>query len=285
MSRLMTLKEIAKQLDVPESSLRKYREIFSEFIPSVGSGRSRRYRADATEVLKDIRHLREELHMPWDAITGHLAEKYPIDATPKDAKPRAAQTSMRLDSEQVEIAHRQPPQQPAPDGNNYMKKFLAISEKQTMIVNAVALEMIRSVDLVREEAREDNRQLRESVYSLINSLAGSINTISKRELETLSEVRKQLDAMEKSLETFSKTGDLAVKTAQLQEYLRIAKQKLDQKEKTIEEYKKSFTVMKKENTDLRDFKARHIESAEERIREVKALKKTSPIKRIFGFKA
>ena len=52
--RLLTLAEIARRLDLPESTARYYRNKFATFIPSVGEGRKRRYRPEALDVLRII---------------------------------------------------------------------------------------------------------------------------------------------------------------------------------------------------------------------------------------
>ncbi|WP_019380328.1 MerR family transcriptional regulator [Actinomadura geliboluensis] len=50
----MTIAEIAKVLDIPESTARYYRDSFIDYIPSVGEGRKKRYRPEASEVLRFI---------------------------------------------------------------------------------------------------------------------------------------------------------------------------------------------------------------------------------------
>lgn len=52
MEELLTLKEIAARLGVPESNLRYYRNRVGEFLPSAGEGRRRRYFPEAVEVLR-----------------------------------------------------------------------------------------------------------------------------------------------------------------------------------------------------------------------------------------
>jgi DNA-binding transcriptional MerR regulator len=52
--KLLTLAEIAKQLDIPESTARFYRDRFPKYIPSVGEGRQKRYRPETVEVLRFI---------------------------------------------------------------------------------------------------------------------------------------------------------------------------------------------------------------------------------------
>jgi DNA-binding transcriptional MerR regulator len=51
---LLTLRQLAAQLDLPESTVRYYRDAFLDQIPSVGTGRRRRYPQQAVEVLRSI---------------------------------------------------------------------------------------------------------------------------------------------------------------------------------------------------------------------------------------
>ena len=51
---LLTIAEIARALEVPDSTVRYYRDRFENHLPSVGSGRSRRYLPEAVDMLRDI---------------------------------------------------------------------------------------------------------------------------------------------------------------------------------------------------------------------------------------
>ena len=51
---LLTIKEIARQLDLPESNIRYYRDRFEDFLPYVGEGRKRRYKPEALDVFRFI---------------------------------------------------------------------------------------------------------------------------------------------------------------------------------------------------------------------------------------
>ena len=51
---LFTLRQLADQLSLPESTVRYYRDAFLDHIPSVGTGRRRRYPAQAVAVLRSI---------------------------------------------------------------------------------------------------------------------------------------------------------------------------------------------------------------------------------------
>ncbi|MGM0971306.1 MAG: DUF3967 domain-containing protein [Bacillota bacterium] len=52
--KLLTMTQIAKQLNLAESTARFYRDRFENYIPSVGEGRKKRYKPETIEVLRFI---------------------------------------------------------------------------------------------------------------------------------------------------------------------------------------------------------------------------------------
>ncbi|MFW5721660.1 MAG: MerR family transcriptional regulator [Desulfohalobiaceae bacterium] len=73
---LLTIKEIARKLDLPESNIRYYRDRFEDFLPFVGQGRKRRYKPAALQVFSFIV---EGLHqnLTSEEIGRRLAREYP----------------------------------------------------------------------------------------------------------------------------------------------------------------------------------------------------------------
>ncbi|HVO35163.1 MAG TPA: MerR family transcriptional regulator [Gemmatimonadales bacterium] len=51
---LLTLKQVADELDLPESTVRYYRDAFLDHVPSIGTGRRRRYPPAAVAVLRTV---------------------------------------------------------------------------------------------------------------------------------------------------------------------------------------------------------------------------------------
>ncbi len=51
---LYTLRDIARELGLPESTVRYYRDAFAGHLPAVGSGRRRRYPPEAVDVLRTV---------------------------------------------------------------------------------------------------------------------------------------------------------------------------------------------------------------------------------------
>jgi DNA-binding transcriptional MerR regulator len=52
--RLLTVRDIARELGLPESTVRYYRDAFAEYLPAVGTGRRRRYPLEAVPLLRVV---------------------------------------------------------------------------------------------------------------------------------------------------------------------------------------------------------------------------------------
>ena len=76
---LLTLKEIARRLEVPESNIRYYRDKFSKYIPSVGEGRKMRYKPKAVEVFDYIARSMKDGKTSSE-IDGEIGAMFPINA-------------------------------------------------------------------------------------------------------------------------------------------------------------------------------------------------------------
>jgi DNA-binding transcriptional MerR regulator len=82
---LLTIKEIAKRLDVPESNLRYYRDRFEDFLPSLGEGRKRRYKPEALDVFRFIvQGYKNDLNT--EQITHRLMTRFPRNLEPAESK-------------------------------------------------------------------------------------------------------------------------------------------------------------------------------------------------------
>ena len=79
---LLTIAYIARALDLPESTVRYYRDRFSEFVPSVGEGRTRRYRAEALEVLRCIADAMRA-RTPAEDVRAALQARFPVTVEPQ----------------------------------------------------------------------------------------------------------------------------------------------------------------------------------------------------------
>lgn len=89
---LLTIAEIAKRINIPESTARFYRDRFDEYIPSQGKGRSKRYKPEAIEVLRLIAERFKNNHTATD-IADELSLKYSrfVDARPEQQQQTAVE--------------------------------------------------------------------------------------------------------------------------------------------------------------------------------------------------
>jgi DNA-binding transcriptional MerR regulator len=89
---LLTIADIARALDLPESTVRYYRDRFSEFVPSVGEGRTRRYRAEALEVLRCIADAMRA-RTPAEDVRAALQARFPVTVEPQQQSAATQQQS------------------------------------------------------------------------------------------------------------------------------------------------------------------------------------------------
>ena len=84
----MTVREIARQCELPESTLRVWRDEFEAFLPAVGEGKRRRY-PEATQELLCLLAQWKKAGMPSEQIRHELAQR----ATPRARTQRRAHES------------------------------------------------------------------------------------------------------------------------------------------------------------------------------------------------
>jgi len=89
-----TIQEISKLLNVPESTLRYWRDKYEDFIPMVGEGRKRRYKEEAVIVLKRIAELSAE-ELTAEDIAERLSLEFAREITiAADNRSNAATTTI-----------------------------------------------------------------------------------------------------------------------------------------------------------------------------------------------
>lgn len=94
---LLTIAEIAKRLNIPESTLRSWRDKFTDFIPTTGSGRKKRYKPEAVQVFKTIAELAAE-QLTADDIAERLTIEFNrfIDIRSDNSSTTAAGVSVEV---------------------------------------------------------------------------------------------------------------------------------------------------------------------------------------------
>jgi DNA-binding transcriptional MerR regulator len=86
--RLLSVAEIARRLGVPESTVHYWKNRFAQHLPSQGSGRQKRFRAEAVDVFRVIAEMFSLGHSTQDVMEA-LGKRFPLSAT-LDGDPTAA---------------------------------------------------------------------------------------------------------------------------------------------------------------------------------------------------
>lgn len=83
--KVLSVAEIARELELPESTVHYWKNRFAQHLPSVGRGRQKRFRPEAVEVFSTISRLLKEGHTARD-VMDQLSREYPLqaDAMPQD---------------------------------------------------------------------------------------------------------------------------------------------------------------------------------------------------------
>lgn len=83
--KVLSVAEIARELELPESTVHYWKNRFAQHLPSVGRGRQKRFRPEAIEVFATISRLLKEGHTARD-VMDQLSQEYPLqaDAMPQD---------------------------------------------------------------------------------------------------------------------------------------------------------------------------------------------------------
>jgi DNA repair exonuclease SbcCD ATPase subunit len=80
-NRDYTLKQIARDLDLPEATVRYYRDSLDQFIPSHGTGRTRRYPQEALDLLREASEMVRDEGLSLEQVTQRWRNEKAIDAT------------------------------------------------------------------------------------------------------------------------------------------------------------------------------------------------------------
>ncbi|WP_285907715.1 MerR family transcriptional regulator [Pseudodesulfovibrio pelocollis] len=96
--KVLSVAEIARELELPESTVHYWKNRFAQHLPSVGRGRQKRFRPEAVEVFGTISRLLKEGHTARD-VMDQLSHSFPLqaDAMPEGASLPPAMTGMAME--------------------------------------------------------------------------------------------------------------------------------------------------------------------------------------------
>lgn len=66
--KLLSVAEISRQLDVPESTVHYWKNRFAQYLPSVGQNRQKRFKPEAVEIFADISRMLKEGYSAKDVM-------------------------------------------------------------------------------------------------------------------------------------------------------------------------------------------------------------------------
>lgn len=82
--RVYTLKEIAKILGKPRTTVDSWRDLFEEYLPVVGEGRNRRYKREAVNIFETIARMKEA-HETNEEIRRYLGQMVKDITVPEES--------------------------------------------------------------------------------------------------------------------------------------------------------------------------------------------------------
>lgn len=196
MDDLLTLKDIAKRLGVPESNLRYYRNRIGDFLPSAGKGRRRRYFPEAEEIFrKTIEYVSEGVTL--DRIYAIFAENKPLALSEDIARPAQEELAKLLINKMKEEQGLLSPAAPSGESNSAILDALnelrnELRDMKNGLAEAAGAasaqdEILKQMREKLEALESENRALRDDLSQKETIIDGQ-----KRALVDAREKRRQL---------------------------------------------------------------------------------------------
>jgi DNA-binding transcriptional MerR regulator len=92
--KVLSVAEIARELDLPESTVHYWKNRFAQHLPSVGRGRQKRFKPEAVEIFANISRLLKEGHTARD-VMDRLSQDYPLQADAVPATSGSGQPNLQ----------------------------------------------------------------------------------------------------------------------------------------------------------------------------------------------
>lgn len=146
---LYTIAEIARRLQIPESTVRYYRDRYPEYVPSIGEGRNRRYPPEALEALRAIAET-VRAGVPDDIIRDMLRQRFPITVDPQQHEATPQQQDATTLRKWIEDAVKEAVKQAVDE---------ALAERDQKIIEALERRQ-QALDEALAELREQAKRKR-----------------------------------------------------------------------------------------------------------------------------
>lgn len=147
---LLSGSAIAKRLGLPDSTARYYAAKFADFLPTAGTGRRRRYRAESLEVLRFVADQFRE-GVSSELIEAALVERFPMNATqqqdPQVSQDRRLQTTttQQQSLEDIRASVSEPILAELADLRERLTAITATLEQQQLNNEALKAELLEAI--------------------------------------------------------------------------------------------------------------------------------------------
>ncbi|MFN2268918.1 MAG: MerR family transcriptional regulator [Desulfonatronovibrio sp.] len=196
---LLTIKEIARRLTLPESNVRYYRDKYEKYLPSVGSGRKKRFKPQAVDVFKTIVQGLEE-SLSSNEIESRLAARF-------------SQNPADIYQDKEINSHSYP--EIYPESKTEVWQEIMFRQANTMEKMADALKLERGVRQEIIDIRQGHAKIKKALHIIWqkqkNQDQAETRTLSE---DSLSEVKLEINALknkQEELETRFQTEIMELK--------------------------------------------------------------------------
>lgn len=100
--KLLSIAEISRLLEIPESTLHYWKNRFAQYLPSTGRNRQKRFKSEAVEIFKIIASMLRQGHTAED-VMAELSRKYPVNAAIESQGPHPTITSAPVQMQQASL--------------------------------------------------------------------------------------------------------------------------------------------------------------------------------------
>lgn len=172
--RTYTLADLARQLDRPRTTVKDWAELFREFLPTIGSGRTMRYKEECAEIFTVIAKMKDA-NEPNELIRQHLR---------------------RIVSEiTVTTADDDEPRSVLADVFDSYKKLLTVVHHQQGTID----DLHDEVSQLREELKTTRDQVATSSESIKKDIYVMTEMVTSTDMDRTREMNERLEKMQKTI--------------------------------------------------------------------------------------
>ncbi|MFZ5427944.1 MAG: MerR family transcriptional regulator [Thermodesulfobacteriota bacterium] len=168
-AKLYSIAAVAKLLDLPESTLHYWKNRFDQLLPSVGTGRHKRFRADAVEIFRAIGNLLGAGLSVADA-KAELAKRFPVNITPEEGQEPSPVSPLAAPSQTGASGEELAARIGAAMADALSRNLQAILQHPAASQAALPLESMESLKSELAAAREEIALLRQEGETSANKL-------------------------------------------------------------------------------------------------------------------